>query len=140
MIHFLGGVSYSKSDDSHWLQYVSKFRCHQIRKSDKMKTDYHYWEPIGGLSSSSKDLECYFQCTHFLLYCLPPKVIPIFLVQSQGFLHSFGHLGPKFVCHLLVSLVDCCNDSLSFLRHGLSTRRMQAHHLYPLPLHILQPQ
>ena len=41
LIPFWGGVSYQKSDDSHWLQYVSKFRCHQIRKSDKTKTDYH---------------------------------------------------------------------------------------------------
>ena len=63
-----------------------------------------------------KDLECYFHCTHFLLYCLPPKVIPILLVQSQGFLLRCGHLDPKFVCHLVVSLVDCCYDSLSLLK------------------------
>ena len=63
-----------------------------------------------------KDLECYFHCTHFLLYCPISWAIPIFLVQNQGFLHSFGHINPKFVCHLVVSPVDCCYDSLSLFQ------------------------
>ena len=85
-----------------------------------------------------KDLEF----TVLISFCIAihQRSFPFSLSKVKASSTVLGTLIPKLVCHLMVSFVECCYDSLSFLRHGLSTRRMQVHHLYPLLLHILQPQ
>ena len=45
--------------------------------------------------------------TALIFFCIGfhQRSFPFFLVQSQGFLHSLGHLDPKLVCHLMVSFL-----------------------------------
>ena len=104
------------------------------------KTMWHFlfWEPIGGLSSSSRILDATFTTLISFCIALYHRPFPFSLSNIKASSTVLGTLVPNFCVILGYLLLTAAMILCLYSRHGLSTRRMQVHHLYPQPLHIQQ--
>ena len=93
---------------------------------------FMYWEPIGGLSSSSRILNATF--TAIISFCIAfhQRSFKFSLAKAKASSTVMGTLIPNLCVILWYLLLTAVMILCLFLRHGLSTRRMEVHHLYPL--------